>query len=349
MGLLSMNSTRKNILDNMKLEISDNLFESATCDCNAITSTLKIYSQNFNTVDEEIEALKTEISNIKTNYATTTLLNRTITVLETRISNLETRVTKLENILRITLKVGDYVQMTPASKSYTIAAEDTGCTTSGNCDSGTDQTINPSELTLWRVIRVNDDNTYDAVSVYTSSTTVEFYGKTGYQKLVGTLNKIAKQYENSTYTTGSRMMGYNGQTETIAVSLTTSNSGTSCTSSSTTAEQEAKGAGDTWYTTDTGLVYNVFGTLTAYPVNDTSARTFYWLASRRYFYDSSTRYYWSGWTVQATTGVAYDNLFYYGGYSSFSSPANPVRPIITLKSGLYARGSGTETNPYVLK
>jgi hypothetical protein len=344
MGLLSMNSTRKNILDNMKLEISDNLFESATCDCNAITSTLKIYSQNFNTVDEEIEALKTEISNIKTNYATTTLLNRTITVLETRISNLETRVTKLENNQPITLKVGDYVQMTPASAydttSYTIAAADTGY--------GSDQIINPSELTLWRVIRINADGTYDAVSVYTSSSFVCFDGKTGYQKFVGTLNKIAEQYTGK-YVVKTRMMGYNGQTETITTDLTKANSGTSSTSSSTTADQEAKGSGDTWYTTDTDLVNNVFGTLKAYNVSDTTTALSYWLASRYYRYNSSTGYYWSGRYVISSGSIGSFSLYIYSSGWGSNFPSYAVRPIVTLSSVLYATGSGTSSSPYVLK
>jgi prepilin-type N-terminal cleavage/methylation domain-containing protein len=248
----------------------------------------------------------------------------------------------------LTLQVGDYVKMTPTSTSYTIAKADTGCTSSSYCGNGTDQTIKPSELTLWRVIRVNDDKTYDAVSVYTSSTTVEFYGQTGYQKLVGTLNAIAKQYENSNYTTGSRMMGYNGQTETITVSLTTSNSGTSSTLSSAAIANEAKGSGDLLYTTDTDLVNNVFGTKVANQVGTTTATT-YWLASRYYSYGSSANYRWYGRYVYSSGSIGSSYLYdYSGGWNSYS-PANAVRPIITLKSGLNATGSGSSSSPYVLK
>jgi hypothetical protein len=383
MGLLSMNSTRKNILDNMKLEISDNLFESATCDCNVITSTLKKYGQSITDIESKLESLQTdgtnvtdlstdvtniksqietittEINNIKENYATTTttsLLDSKITSLTTTVNSLSskltaltTRVTKLENNQPIILKVGDYVKMTPASTSYTIAAADTGCTTSGYCGNGTDQTINPSELTLWRVIRLNDTGTYDLVSVYTSSTTVEFYGATGYQKLVGTLNKIAAQYTDNKYVVKTRMMGYNGQTEEITTDLTKANSGTSTTSSSTTAAQEAKGAGDEWYKTDTDLVRSVLGTVLTYSVNATSTLTSYWLASRYYYYYSSTPYLWRCRYVHSSGGIVWYNLYRYeSGWSSYSI-GNAVRPIITLNSVLYASGSGTISSPYVLK
>jgi uncharacterized protein YoxC len=381
MGLLSMNSTRKNILDNMKLEISDNLFESATCDCNVITSTLKKYGQSITDIESKLESLQTdgtnvtdlstdvtniksqietittEINNIKENYATTTTtslldskitaltttvnsLSSTLTALTTRVSNLETRVTKLESYQRIILKVGDYVYMKPASTSYTIAAADTG--------RSSNQTIKPSELTLWRVIRVNDDWTYDAVSVYTSSTQVFFYGQTGYQKLVGTLNKIAAQYTDNGYVIKTRMMGYNGQTETITVDLTTSNSGTSSTSSSTTAAKEAKGAGDTGYTTDTELVKDVFGTFSAYKVG-TSNTSYYWLASRYYVYGSSGYYWWHVRYVRSADGPSATHLYgYNSAWYSYEVGCN-VRPIVTLSSVLYATGSGTSSSPYVLK
>jgi hypothetical protein len=252
----------------------------------------------------------------------------------------------------INVAVGDYVQMTPTEKEYTISSASTGCSETTNASSDDkcgEQIINPSELTLWRVIRVNeDDNTYDAVSVYTSSTTVRFYGQTGYQKLVGTLNKIAQQYENASYTVGSRMMGYSKQTETIEVDLTTSNSGTSSTSDTTTETQEKQGAGDTWYQTDTNSVNNVFGNLKANKVGTTTT-TEYWLASRYYNYTSSTSYLWFGRYVGSSGNIGGYMLYYYSPNSGSHSLTCAVRPIITLKSELYATGTGTEDDPYVLK
>ena len=105
------------------------------------------------------------------------------------------------------LALGDYVKMTPTKSSYTTDTSKTGYTST--------QTINPQELNLWRVISLNDDGTVDVVSEHISSTAIYFKGQTGYQNLVGYLNLLAIQYENSTYTKSSRAFGYNGQTEYI--------------------------------------------------------------------------------------------------------------------------------------
>jgi hypothetical protein len=250
----------------------------------------------------------------------------------------------------ITLNVGDYVQMTPTEKEYTIAADDTGCPTDkSKCNSQSDQTINPSELTLWKVIRVNDDNTYDAVSVYTSSTKVYFYGQTGYLNFIGTLNKIAKQYENSNYTTGSRMMGYNGQTENLKSSDVQFTNPASLTKSTSDNTNESVGGGDILYQTDYDLVQSAFnGSVYGFDVETKTAMS-YWLASRWYYYNNSTSY---GWLLrqQDEEGVTRDNAmirFTSSGWQVLGI-GRGVRPIITLKSELYASGTGTETDPYIL-
>lgn len=72
--------------------------------------------------------------------------------------------------------------MTPQNSSYTTRTKYTGYNTL--------QTINPKELNLWRVIRVNSDGTVDALSEYVSSTSVYFSEFVGYQKNVGYLNKF---------------------------------------------------------------------------------------------------------------------------------------------------------------
>ena len=99
------------------------------------------------------------------------------------------------------VKIGDYVSYTPSKTSYTIPKSLTGYSS--------DQTINPSELDVWRVIKKNEDGTIEMVSEYVSSTIVNFYGGTGYYNLVSALNTIAKQYETSGITSNSRYMGYN--------------------------------------------------------------------------------------------------------------------------------------------
>ena len=252
---------------------------------------------------------------------------------------------------RLTLSVGDVVQMTPTLSSYTTEPKYTGY--------DTPETINPKELNLWRVIRVNSDGTYDAVSEYVSSTNVTFQGKTGYQSFVYYLNVLASKYENTKYTVDSRYMGYNGQTlfitDTSYFDGTDLKAGTEWTSStSETPAEEYLGRGDSLYTTDYELVKAAYGgTADSYAKANkvgTSTATKYWLGSRYYNYSSSPRFYFSGRGV-GTRGNAgsyilrrYDSGSWYGRSNSYA-----LRPIITLRSGLRGTGSGTVSDPYVLK
>ena len=243
----------------------------------------------------------------------------------------------------VAFKTGDYVKMTPTSTSYTITTAMTGY--------DTDQTINPSELNLWRVISINSDGTMDLVSEYVSSTNVYFQGKTGYQNFISSLNQIASQYTNSKYTTASRHMGYNGQTGTItdtsALDSTTA-PWTSSTSSSTSMSDESKGGGDRKYQKDFNLVKSVLGTAVANKVGTTEAAP-YWLASRKYSYNSSTVWYFSGRGIGTGGGLGGSSLYVYRSGSLLTYRySRAVRPIITLKSGLTPSGSGTSSSPYVL-
>ena len=234
-----------------------------------------------------------------------------------------------------TLALGDYVKMTPTKSSYTTDTSKTGYTST--------QTINPRELNLWRVIKLNDDGTVEMISEHVSSTAIYFKGQTGYQNFVGYLNVLASQYENSTYTKSSRYFGYNGQTEYITDTSKFKKPApwTSSTGSSTV---ESQGGGDTLYTTDYNLINTVLGTRVAAKPGGSSAS--YWIASRYYSYSSSTRYYWRVRSVIAS-GVASSYYLYYYSSSSFSanSNSNSLRPIVVLKSGLKYSGVGTEDYP----
>ncbi len=238
-----------------------------------------------------------------------------------------------------TLALGDYVSMTPTKSSYTTDTSKTGYTST--------QTINPQELSLWRVIKLNDDGTVEMISEYVSSVAVYFKGQTGYQNLVGYLNVLASQYENSTYTKGSRYFGYNGQTEYITDTSKFTNPApwTSSTGSSTV---ESQGGGDTLYTTDYNLINTVLGTKVAAKPGGSSAS--YWIASRYYYYSSSTHYNWYGRSVDSS-GFLYINYMYYYNSSSFnaSSFSSSLRPIVVLKSGLQYEGVGTEDYPMEIK
>ena len=103
--------------------------------------------------------------------------------------------------------VGEYFTMVPDATSYDVLATDTGY--------ATNQTITPNELTLWRVIKVNNDGSVDAVSHYVSSNTITLESTTGYANYVDELQKIAEQYSKAGYTQSTRMFGYDGQTLTI--------------------------------------------------------------------------------------------------------------------------------------
>ena len=237
-----------------------------------------------------------------------------------------------------TLALGDYVKMTPTKSSYTTDTSKTGYTST--------QTINPQELNLWRVIKINSDGTVEMISEYVSSTAVYFGGKTGYLNLVGYLNVLASQYENSTYTKGSRHFGYNGQTKYITdTSKITSSAPWNCSTGGSCNPVESQGGGDTLYTTDYNLVNTVLGTRVATKPNSVSG-SYYWMASRYYYHSSSTYYYWGGRFVDTSGTYSNISLYHYYG-SSFNAyrSSYSLRPIVVLKSGLKYYGVGTEDYP----
>ena len=237
--------------------------------------------------------------------------------------------------------VGDYVKMTPTLTSYTTDTSKTGYTST--------QTINPSELNLWRVLKVNSDGTMEMISEYTSSTSVYFKGKEGYQNLVGYLNVLASKYENSKYTKGSRYVGYNGQIEYITNTSKIDSTTAPWTSSTGSSTTESLGGGDTLYESDYSLMQTVLGTRVAKNVSTQSA-TDYWLASRYYYYYSSTGWGFGGCSID-TGGSLYHNALYYyssGSFDTYSS-SRALRPIVILKSGItYTPALGTSEDPFVL-
>ena len=272
-----------------------------------------------------------------------TAIDKLNTKATTKITEAEAKCPSGNICTKTWAKLGDYVKMTPTSKSYTVTTAMTGY--------DTDQTINPSELNLWRVISINSDGTIDLVSEYTSSTYVYFKGKTGYQNYISSLNTIASQYTNSRYTVASRHMGYNGQTGTItdtsALDSTTA-PWTESTSPLISMSDESKGGGDVGYEKDFNLVNKVLGTAVANKVGTTTA-TNYWLASRKYSYNSSASWIFYGRGISTSGGLGGDRLYLYRSGSLLTYRySRAVRPIITLKSGLTPSGSGTSSSPYVL-
>ncbi len=226
------------------------------------------------------------------------------------------------------VQIGDYISMTPTLTSYKIATTKTGYTSA--------QTINPSELNLWRVIRKNADGTVDMVSHNVSTKAVSFKGKTGYKNYIGTLNEIAASYTNSNYVYKTRHMGYSNQTE-----FCTEYNSSDCVS-------------DTGYKTDIELVNTVYGgvsSCTSYcdslkPGNeDYGPGKGYFVAGRK-FYDRDPV------TCQIVSVDGYGNLDDDNNLVSgnlVNTHSGYIRPVLTLKSTVkVAGGNGSESSPYSL-
>lgn len=241
--------------------------------------------------------------------------------------------------IKNSLAVGDYVSMTPTKTSYTTDATKTGYTGS--------QTISPQELNLWRVIFIKSDGTVELVSEYSSTTEIFFKGQTGFLNYVGYLNVLASQYENSTYTKGSRAIGYKNQTEYITdTSKFTNPSPWNCSTGESCNPVESQGGGDTGYTTDVNLIKNVYGTLGTTKADETSGYG-YWVASRRYNYAET---YNSDWQLRMykiisdTIDLELAYGHWYDNWPTYQS-CYSMRPIVVLKSGLKYSGVGTKDHP----
>ena len=238
---------------------------------------------------------------------------------------------------------GDYVEMTPTSTSYTIPSSMTGYSAN--------QTINPSELNLWRVLNINEDGTIEMVSEYVSSTVVYLTGITGYNNLVLTLQTIASQYANSAYTISTRHVGYNGQTYQVP---TGNLSICGMINNNNNPTLEAKGCGDAWYTKDTNLIKNSLNTLNCKVVG-TNSNGNYWLASREYKGFSSS-FGEHGFYVRdgnvAGQGLCGTNQWLYTTActtnTSTATVGFSIRPIVTLKGDIVSMGFGTSEMPYIL-
>ncbi len=246
------------------------------------------------------------------------------------------------SVATMNFKLGDYVKMTPTSTNYSVTTAMTGY--------DSDQTINPSELNLWRIVNINVDGTIDLVSNEVSSVDVYFKGKIGYQNLVSSLNQIASQYTNSKYTVASRHMGYSNQTGTITdTSVLDSTTEIWKSSTSTNSNEEVRGAGDVGYENDYKLVNNALGTLQASKAGTNDA-SYYWLSSRKYLYISSSCWYFNARRIDTKGNLDSDvSLDNFNGGSFYQESFNAaIRPIVTLKKDVIPTGLGTVDDPYVL-
>ncbi len=243
--------------------------------------------------------------------------------------------------------------MTPIATSYTVSKELTGYTE--------DQTIKPNELNLWRVLQINQDETIDIISVYTSSDKIWFSEELGFRNYIGVLNDLASAYTNSNYTVGSRYPGYNGQTEFITEPLSKETSGDFTTGAAGwDASVEPYGGGDNFYQKDYALIQKALNTRIAYRVDEQDTIVNYWFASRwlvvDYNYGTSSHYddLWYGRIINGNGNITSNGGFH--GLNGEIHTGNTfqtgsyIRPIVTLKSNLTPiSGDGSEGSPWTFK
>lgn len=248
--------------------------------------------------------------------------------------------------------LGDYISMTPPSTTFTTDTTYTGYTYAN--------TLNPSELNVWRVIKINSDCTVEVVSEYVSSSNVYFRGKVGYQNYIYYLNEIAKQYANTTYTLDPsnapdgafREVGYDGQTKQITNTTRLDDQTLGASGGAWYMKdnyEENLGGGDTKFGKDMNLLTEASVGLRAVKPNTTSY-TSYWLASRFFYWYGTSRWYFDVRYMDSNGDISRTDLLYWNS-SSFYENGNiyAVRPIVTLKSGLtIASGNGTSASHYTL-
>ncbi len=243
-------------------------------------------------------------------------------------------------------EIGDYVSYTSEKTSYEIASNLTGYNTV--------QTINPSELNLWRVIRKNNDGTLDLISEYTSTTYTFIWGKTGYKNYIGTLNLLARSYETEGITSRSRNMGFNGQTEFIndETFLDSENApwgeNTTAENSPKGSKRESLGGGDMLYLKDMELVQKAIGTLKANRADTKESAFAYWIAARKYS-NSEEGQSFTNLLIHGDSGGLNGHGVYQKRNGVFSNRGVGcyLRPIITLNSTIQSiSGDGTKGSPW---
>ena len=247
--------------------------------------------------------------------------------------------------------LGKYVLYYPTSTSYTLSKENTGASTNS--------TINPSELTLWRILFVNDDNTIDIVSEYTSSSYISFNNKIGYINYVDELQKTASSYKNE-YALDARTVGYNGQSLNINDTSELEKYYSPWISKTIDNSNESKGGGDILYERDVNQIFNVIGESAPSVVNNSNYSSYY-LASRYYSYNNSGSWNLGIWEMIPTSTLDIEiknhvksyvghNIIYVSEWGSDFGKGSAAyfRPIVTLKSSVYLHGSGTSDDPYTL-
>ena len=195
------------------------------------------------------------------------------------------------------------------------------------------------------------------------------YDSNGYSTFLTKFKNAASNYENSNYTVGSRIMGYDNQTLNLPDgwfnTMTASRSIETVPSpTSGVGEEYGNGIrGDTLYLKDYQLVSDVYKNdtstygstgLKAYSVDDTSDPTIYCLASRYYTlwqkYNNNGYYNLGIRSINRNGTLDYNEGLYHDTSWHYPEVFCRIRPILTFKSGLkFSNGEGTKAYPFILQ
>ena len=236
---------------------------------------------------------------------------------------------------------GDYVSYTPS-----LTAIEYGGTGTGNF-----QLVTPSELNVWRVLKLKTNtNKIEIISHNVSTKCISFQGKDAYRSYVGILNNMASGYETSGITVGSRHFGYDSTTTSNYLSSIASlryPAIYTCSTGTSGCEYDEKdGGGDEGYLSDYNLVKQVLGTVGANKKDGTNGS--YWVASRLYKYYSNSSYVWEPRMIY-NESLGESDALYWCTNSSCSDRGDcySLRPIVILDATKISyTGSGTSTSPW---
>lgn len=199
---------------------------------------------------------------------------------------------------------------------------------------GAGVSLDPSELNLWRLIRVNGNNTVEAISVHVSSRPVYFNGATGYLNYIGALNLAAAVHTNEQYVLNTKHFGYLNQVEFCEGPITGLLS-FSCD--------------DGLYTDELDLVKAMFGTLKG--TTPSGVETSYFLSGRN---RSGSNAVYSHYlrTIDKSGNKSSVDVYSIDAYASSGSGTSrsaSIRPIVTFKSSVrVTSGTGNDNSPYIL-
>ena len=230
-------------------------------------------------------------------------------------------------------KVGDYVQYTPETKTFTMSTDQTGYSL--------EQTFSTSDYTgLWQVLYNDETNGLQLISA-DSVGYLYLKGGVAYNNSLTALNTLCKNYENDAYT-------ITDSGRTVGSNPTSPTTDTTQTESLTFNANIGLLKEDTRYTTDLQAMEN------ATSQNSEGIQSiggYYWLPNR-YVFKTSEVGYFGIYTMSNNGETEYRRMkdIYANGNEYEYEYAYGVRPVVTLKQEVkVTSGDGTILTPYQIQ